>query len=286
MSCTNPDTEFEALVYLADRLRLLFPEVDEGTVFALIAEELESFDGARLRDYVPVLVEHNVLRRLRADPTGGVVSGGCGLQPSLRIPFHETVPLVNGGVRSSAASPYPGRMVVGREEFGPIRVVWADAAASALPSLRMPRILGEQQVRRYAALSGSRAQRFLAGTMAAGGTDRRAHRRRGPGLHHDVRALRRRSRPASAGACSGGGERQLRGQHGRRCGVATRRMPPEVGVDIEREPGGGAHAALDELAPLFAPAPAPDTAGVDADRSRTQGRRPGGLGRPCRGSGR
>ena len=67
MSCTNPDTEFEALVYLADRLQLLFPEVDEDTVLAVIAEELESFDGARLRDYVPVLVEHNVLRRLRAD---------------------------------------------------------------------------------------------------------------------------------------------------------------------------------------------------------------------------
>ena len=67
MSCTNPVTEFEALVYFADRLRVRFPEVDEDTVFALIAEELESFDGARLRDYVPVLVEHNVLRRLRAD---------------------------------------------------------------------------------------------------------------------------------------------------------------------------------------------------------------------------
>ncbi|HWI32223.1 MAG TPA: hypothetical protein VNT50_12085 [Microbacterium sp.] len=66
MSCTDPETEFEALVYLADRLRLRFPEVEEDAVFALIAEELESFDGARLRDYVPVLVEHNVLRRLRA----------------------------------------------------------------------------------------------------------------------------------------------------------------------------------------------------------------------------
>ena len=52
---------------MSDRLRLRFPDVDEGTVFALIAEELESFDGVRLRDYVPVLVEHNVLRRLRAD---------------------------------------------------------------------------------------------------------------------------------------------------------------------------------------------------------------------------
>jgi len=35
-------------------------------MFALIADELESFDGARLRAYVPVLVEHNVIRRLRS----------------------------------------------------------------------------------------------------------------------------------------------------------------------------------------------------------------------------
>jgi hypothetical protein len=67
MSCTNPESEYEALVHLADRMQLRFPDVDEDTVFALIAEELESFDGARLRAYVPVLVEHNVLRRLRAE---------------------------------------------------------------------------------------------------------------------------------------------------------------------------------------------------------------------------
>ncbi|WP_404434600.1 DUF3562 domain-containing protein [Microbacterium lacus] len=67
MTCTHPENEFEALVYLAERLRQRFPEVTEDAVFALIADELESFDGARLRDYVPVLVEHNVLRRLRSE---------------------------------------------------------------------------------------------------------------------------------------------------------------------------------------------------------------------------
>lgn len=65
MSRTNPETEFEALVYLAERLTARFPDLDEGAAFDLIAEELESFDGARLRAYVPVLVENNVLRRLR-----------------------------------------------------------------------------------------------------------------------------------------------------------------------------------------------------------------------------
>lgn len=69
MSRTNPQTEFEALVYVSERMRRLFPDVDEAAVFALIAEELESFDDARLRTYVPVLIEHNVLRRLRTSHT-------------------------------------------------------------------------------------------------------------------------------------------------------------------------------------------------------------------------
>lgn len=38
-------------------------------MYALIAEELEALDGARIRDYVPVLVEHNVRARLKAGVT-------------------------------------------------------------------------------------------------------------------------------------------------------------------------------------------------------------------------
>ena len=69
MSCTNPENEFEALIHLEQRLRSRFPEMSEDALFALIADELESFDGVRLRAYVPVLVENNVLRRLRSDHT-------------------------------------------------------------------------------------------------------------------------------------------------------------------------------------------------------------------------
>ena len=66
MSCTHPESEFEALVYLVDRLRVRFPLLSEDDAFALIAEELESLSDARLRNYVPVLVENMVVRRLRA----------------------------------------------------------------------------------------------------------------------------------------------------------------------------------------------------------------------------
>lgn len=69
MSCTNPANEFEALIYLSERLQQRFPEWDDEALFALIAEELEAFDGVRLREYVPVLVEHNVRMRLKASLT-------------------------------------------------------------------------------------------------------------------------------------------------------------------------------------------------------------------------
>ncbi|MFE1645999.1 three-helix bundle dimerization domain-containing protein [Microbacterium sp. P01] len=66
MSVTNPENEYEALVHLIRRVSARFPDADEDAILAMTAEELERFDGARLRDYVPVLVEHNVVRRLRA----------------------------------------------------------------------------------------------------------------------------------------------------------------------------------------------------------------------------
>ncbi len=69
MSHVNPENEFEELVYLAERLCARFPALDEHSAFRLIADELESFDGVPLRAYVPVLVENNLMRRLRAQRT-------------------------------------------------------------------------------------------------------------------------------------------------------------------------------------------------------------------------
>ncbi|WP_375384140.1 three-helix bundle dimerization domain-containing protein [uncultured Microbacterium sp.] len=66
MSCTNPRSEFEALLHLSERLKRRFPGWDDDALFALIADELEAFDSARLREYVPVLIEHNVRQRLQA----------------------------------------------------------------------------------------------------------------------------------------------------------------------------------------------------------------------------
>lgn len=66
VSATNPENEYEALVHLARRLGDRYPAVDEGLVFEIVAEELERFDGARLRAYVPLLVERRLRERLRS----------------------------------------------------------------------------------------------------------------------------------------------------------------------------------------------------------------------------
>ena len=151
-------------------------------------------------------------------------------------------------------------MVVGRGEFGPVRVAWTDAAASALSSLRMPEILGEQQVRRYASLRGIPAQRFLAGRrllaeLIAELTDEAdlgfTTTCERCGADHGRPRMERAPVAVSVSYA------------GSMVAVAAAALTDAagVGVDIEREPRGGAHGRLDDLAPLFAPAAAPDTEG-------------------------
>lgn len=68
VSWTDPEDEYEALVYVARRVSERYA-VDDDVVLTLIADELESLDGARLRAYIPNLVEHRVRERL-ADASG------------------------------------------------------------------------------------------------------------------------------------------------------------------------------------------------------------------------
>lgn len=74
MSATNPRDEYEALTHVIERLARRFPSVPEETVIDLVADEVSSIGVARLRTYIPVLVEGGVLRRLRG--TRGVDAAG------------------------------------------------------------------------------------------------------------------------------------------------------------------------------------------------------------------
>ena len=69
MSATNPRDEYEALTHVVERLARRFPTVPEDTVIELVADEVSNLGVARLRDYIPVLVEGGVLRRLRIAQT-------------------------------------------------------------------------------------------------------------------------------------------------------------------------------------------------------------------------
>lgn len=66
MSATDPVDEFEALFHVLVRVSHRFPTVAEDTLVELIAGEVSRFGQVRLRDYVPVLVERNVVRTLQA----------------------------------------------------------------------------------------------------------------------------------------------------------------------------------------------------------------------------
>lgn len=69
MSVTNPVSEYEALLYVVDRLAQRFPDVDEDSITTLVVEQFERLDTARLRQFVPVLVEGAVIRMLRPKPS-------------------------------------------------------------------------------------------------------------------------------------------------------------------------------------------------------------------------
>ena len=53
------DEENIAVEHAADRLAERFPEVDREHI-----EEHDTFEGAPVRDFVPVLVEHDVKQKL------------------------------------------------------------------------------------------------------------------------------------------------------------------------------------------------------------------------------
>lgn len=66
MSATNPRDEYEALNHAVDRLVRRIPWADEESVRLMVAKEVAALSEARLRHFIPAMVEARVLRRLRA----------------------------------------------------------------------------------------------------------------------------------------------------------------------------------------------------------------------------
>jgi len=151
-------------------------------------------------------------------------------------------------------------MQPGRGTFGPVAIAWCDAVSGPPASADVLRRLGEPQLRRYAALSGEKAQRFLAGRSLLAGlideftdavdlgfttTCERC------GAEHGRPRLERA--PVAVSISYAGSIVAV--------AAAALADAAGVGVDIEREPVGGGSRRLSELAALFAPSPAPDIEG-------------------------
>lgn len=58
--------EVRAVAGVVDRLSAHFPDVPREHVEAIVTEEHHRFDGNPIRDFVPVLVEHEARDRLRS----------------------------------------------------------------------------------------------------------------------------------------------------------------------------------------------------------------------------
>ncbi|MGC5169023.1 4'-phosphopantetheinyl transferase family protein [Micromonospora sp. DT81.3] len=149
-------------------------------------------------------------------------------------------------------------MVVGRGTFGPVRLAWMDAAASAPLAADVLARFGDQQRRRFAALEEPAARRFLAGRRLLAALIDEAHE--------------------GADLTMGSTCERCGAEHGR---PRFARVPVEVsvsyagdivavaavacahasgvGIDIERRPSDGADSPLGGLAPLFAPGRPPST---------------------------
>ena len=61
------ENEDAAIHHVVDRLTSLFPSVPPDDIEARVAEVQESLDDAPVRDFVPVIVEHDVKARLREE---------------------------------------------------------------------------------------------------------------------------------------------------------------------------------------------------------------------------
>ena len=107
----NAEEEARAVDQVVDRLAARFPDVSRDRVAAIVGEEHLELEGNPIRDFVPVLVEHEARERLRgegATPTSIVTEADISSPPSgpgsragdvpLATSFNARVGLVNGGL--------------------------------------------------------------------------------------------------------------------------------------------------------------------------------------------
>lgn len=73
----NPEEEARAVDQVVDRLAQRFPDVPRAHVAAIVGEQHQRLEGNPIRDFVPVLVEHEARDRLRIDGAAPPLGGGA-----------------------------------------------------------------------------------------------------------------------------------------------------------------------------------------------------------------
>jgi hypothetical protein len=86
------DDDSRAMNEVANRVAEQFPDVDRDAIRRQVEQRLTSYDNAAVRDFVHVLVEHEVVEQLREVANGELVSAEGG------------EPIVRGRLRAASGS--------------------------------------------------------------------------------------------------------------------------------------------------------------------------------------
>ena len=69
-------SEAHAIDHVSRRLRARFPDIRAEAIDRMVMDALREFDGRPIRDFVPILVERNVVDLIRGSAVRGQVATG------------------------------------------------------------------------------------------------------------------------------------------------------------------------------------------------------------------
>ncbi len=64
---TDQPVEDMSMNAVVDRIATRFPDIDRSRIDTLVKDAAHRLDDARVRDFIPVLVEHEIMDALRAE---------------------------------------------------------------------------------------------------------------------------------------------------------------------------------------------------------------------------